>query len=218
MRGWLRGGLVLGAALLCALPALRPGARAADQLALGASVPVPERPQDPGLGVWSADRLAQWASLTARLGQESASPPTAALRAWHKALAPLRGKPLDRQIEAVNAYVNAAPWISDEENYGVSDLWATPGQFLTRGGDCEDYAIAKFFSLLRLGVPADHMRILVVHDSVRDLVHAVLEVTTPKGAVVLDNLAPEVIPVEKAQQYQALYSVNLQHLWLHKAF
>ncbi len=211
---------MLCAALLCAALAVRPDAGAAEQVALGVVVPDPPdgRAETGAPRVWAADRLAQWSSLTVRLDQEASTPPSHALRAWHKAVNRLRGKPLEDQIEAVNAFVNAAPWVSDEDNYGVSDLWATPGQFLARGGDCEDYAITKFFSLLRLGVAAEQMRILVVNDTGRDLIHAVLAVRTPRGTLVLDNLVPEVASLDGLRQYQPLYSVNLQHLWLHKAF
>lgn len=194
--------------------ALAPAAPAPMPAGVPRGVPAPGA-QLPELRIWASDRLAQWASLAARVEAERAAPPSRELRAWLRALARLEGKPFERQVEAVNAIVNAGRWVSDDDNYGSSDLWATPGQFLARGGDCEDYAIAKFFSLARLGVATERMRILVVHDAGRDLVHAVLALATERGMLVLDNLNPEVLPFERVPHYRPLYSVNLDSLWLH---
>jgi predicted transglutaminase-like cysteine proteinase len=137
------------------------------------------------------------------------------MRAWQKALTRLDGKPFEQQVVGVNALINAARWVSDDDNYGTSDHWATPGQFLARGGDCEDYAIAKLVSLARLGVSTDRMRVLVVHDQVRDLVHAVLAIEADGSPLLLDNLNPDVVTADLAPQYRPLYSVNFDHLWLH---
>jgi predicted transglutaminase-like cysteine proteinase len=218
--------LGLTGALMATLAAGGPAASEEDAVALAPAAPAPMQaavPRGlaapgarlPELRIWASDRLAQWASLAARVEAERAAPPSRETRAWLRALARLEGQPLDRQVEAVNAIVNAGRWVSDEDNYGSSDLWATPGQFLARGGDCEDYAVAKFFSLARLGVAPERMRILVVHDAGRDLVHAVLALATERGMLVLDNLNPEVLPFERVPHYRPLYSVNLDNLWLH---
>jgi predicted transglutaminase-like cysteine proteinase len=182
-----------------------------EPVALAPSAPPPL----PEPRVWTADNLAQWASLTSRLEADRAAPPTPETRRWERAIAKLRGKPLDRQLAAVNELINAARWVSDDDNYAESDLWATPRQFLARGGDCEDYAIAKLVSLERLGVDPKLMRVLVVHDSGRDLVHAVLAVATGGGTLILDNLHPRVLTLAEAPQYRPLYSVNFDALRLY---
>ena len=52
----------------------------------------------------------------------------------------------------VNAYINKImPYRTDDVVYGRSDYWATPSEFLTNTGDCEDYSIIKYVSLLELG-------------------------------------------------------------------
>ena len=43
-------------------------------------------------------------------------------------------------------------------------------------GDCEDYAIAKFFALRQLGFGAEQMRIVILWDEIRGIGHAVLAV------------------------------------------
>ena len=83
---------------------------------------------------------------------------------WRNALRPMVGLPLKEQAERVNAMMNAQPYVEDIDNYHVSDYWADPLEFLAKGGDCEDYAIAKYASLRMLGVPDDHMRLAIVKD------------------------------------------------------
>ncbi len=71
---------------------------------------------------------------------------------------------------------------------GESDYWADPVEFLTHGGDCEDFAIAKYASLRMLGVPEDHLRIAIVRDLQKQVMHAILIVYTDNGdALILDN-------------------------------
>ena len=48
----------------------------------------------------------------------------------------------------LNSFFNTFPKIEDIENYGNSDYWATPKEFIEKGGDCEDFAIAKYFSFI----------------------------------------------------------------------
>jgi predicted transglutaminase-like cysteine proteinase len=63
------------------------------------------------------------------------------------------------QINRVNRYVNAVAYRSDLANWGQDDRWVGPGEFFARGGDCEDYAIAKYFALRSLGISKDDLRI-----------------------------------------------------------
>lgn len=67
------------------------------------------------------------------------------------------------------------------------DYWETPTELLTVGGDCEDFAIAKYLLLRALGVPASSMRVLMIRGSAGAEGHAVLLVESVSGVVVLDN-------------------------------
>ncbi len=83
--------------------------------------------------------------------------------------------------------MNKVRYIGDQKNWGKSDYWATPIEFLTYGGDCEDFAIAKYVSLRALGVPDRAMRIAIVKDTQKGIAHAILIVYTEDGPMVLDN-------------------------------
>lgn len=119
------------------------------------------------------------------------------------------------RLKAVNAFFNKWPYKTDLDNYAVEDYWATPVEFMTRSGDCEDYAIAKFYALLQLGVPNDDMRVVAVTDHIRNIGHAVLVVHIGADSVVLDNLSNLVMSHTRYPQYDPQFSVNETTRWMH---
>lgn len=96
-------------------------------------------------------------------------------------------------LEAVNAEVNALPYLSDPERWGVEELW---GEADDLGGDCEDFSIAKRNRLLALGFPAKPLRLATCQTETGEG-HAVLTVDTDQGTLVLDNRFPAVLPFER---------------------
>ncbi len=138
------------------------------------------------------------------------------LREWKKFLKGLRGETRAEQIKLVNQYMNRHPYIIDPRNYGVPDYWATPRQFLTRDGDCEDYAIAKYLSLRALGFKPGLMRIVVLQDLNLGTAHAVLVVYQGRRKLVLDNQISTVIDDTVIRHYRPIYSINEEAWWLHR--
>jgi predicted transglutaminase-like cysteine proteinase len=135
---------------------------------------------------------------------------------WRTLIAGLRGQSRAAKIQAVNAFINRAAYVTDPVNYGLPDYWATPLQFFAQDGDCEDYAIAKFITLTRLGFSDDDMRIVVVDDTNLGVPHAVLVVYLDGQAIVLDNQVPQVIPADLIHHYRPIYSINQSAWWLHR--
>jgi len=134
---------------------------------------------------------------------------------WEKLIASLEGKPLDKQLQAVNRYMNDVRYIVDPKNWGMPDYWATPEQFFRRRGDCEDYAIAKYLTLKRLGLPVERMRIVVLQDLNLGVAHAVLAVYADDGIMILDNQISRVVEDKRIRHYQPVFSINEQAWWLH---
>lgn len=128
----------------------------------------------------------------------------------------LRGKTRRQQLVAVNAYMNARPYTRDTKNWGKKDYWATPAEFMTRSGDCEDFAIAKFFALKRLGWNANALRLAAVKDLDRGEGHAVLVVFDGDRSWMLDNQIKQVVETDAVRHYQAVYSINENFWWRHK--
>ena len=67
------------------------------------------------------------------------------------------------RLHFVNSVWNSLRYASDRELYGREDYWATPAETASRGaGDCEDLAIAKYYTLRDLGQAADSLRLMLV--------------------------------------------------------
>ncbi len=138
-----------------------------------------------------------------------------ALARWACFLAAFRhAEPMTRLV-AVNDFANAVPYVSDRRNYGVDDYWATPTRFLAAGGDCEDFALAKFVSLHRLGFHEDRLRIALVLDRERQAHHAVLAVYLAGEIYVLDNQIQSVTSHGRISHYRPICSFNSHRLWVH---
>jgi predicted transglutaminase-like cysteine proteinase len=136
---------------------------------------------------------------------------------FKKDLETLKGLPLDKMATRVNSMMNAKKYVSDSANYGQTDYWATPVEFFKRGGDCEDYAIAKYTALRALGVPENRLRIAIVQDLQKNIPHAVLVVYTDKGALILDNQIKSAISADRVSHYKPIFSINQDAWWLHTA-
>ena len=171
------------------------------------------------------DAIAPWKAVRARIERER---PTYArcdddlaacpvrLRGWRARIAALRGKDRLEQLRGLNRFVNRAiRYRADAGRFARADYWASPAQVLTRSGDCEDYAIAKFVSLIDLGFSGSQIRIAVVRDTVRRIDHAVVTVSLDGRIYVLDSLFDEPVPHQYVLQYVPVYSVNLDTRWAH---
>jgi predicted transglutaminase-like cysteine proteinase len=138
------------------------------------------------------------------------------LQQWKAFVAGLRGQDRMRQLVAVNAYINRTPYRPDAERFGMADYWATPREFLGQAGDCEDYVIAKYLSLRKLGWPAGALRLVVVKHETRNEVHAVLVAYLGGTAYVLDNLEGEVLEHAAIRHYRPIFSINEVAWHLHR--
>ncbi len=135
---------------------------------------------------------------------------------WRAFLKSIRQLDPKAQLAAVNRYANHLPYVLDEDNYGVPDYWAIVREFLDNGGDCEDYAITKFYSLKWLGFDPDRMRIVVVQDTNLRVPHAILALYRQDGQIlVLDNQIRQIVPAESIVHYAPVFSVNEAHWWIH---
>lgn len=173
----------------------------------------------------SLEALPQWVRVMAEIEQEQAVYRGCAdalapcvprsLLAWQAMLKGQAGSAPFDQILAVNRFANQWPQRADIVNHNQEDYWASPLTFLRRSGDCEDYAIMKYASLRQLGFEAERLRLVVVRDVLRDVVHAVLAVHVDDRVYILDNLSQAVLPQTMVRQYVPYYSVNENARWAH---
>ncbi|OHC79461.1 MAG: hypothetical protein A3G18_02665 [Rhodospirillales bacterium RIFCSPLOWO2_12_FULL_58_28] len=136
---------------------------------------------------------------------------------WEVFLESIRGKDQMTQINEVNRVMNKAKYIADETNWGEKDYWASPGEFMARFGDCEDYAISKYMSLKVLGFKQDQIRVVAVKDLNLKVGHAILVVFLDNKVYVLDNQIKQVVEAQTIRHYQPVFSINDKKWWRHNA-
>ena len=118
-------------------------------------------------------------------------------------------------LKEVNDKVNETRYIKDQRNYKKEDFWATPEEFYKNGGDCEDFAIAKYFLLKEKGFPVDKMRITIAYDEINEAHHGILVVQANDTHYILDNVIKDVIDYKKVGRYKTMYQINEQKWWIH---
>jgi len=124
------------------------------------------------------------------------------------------------KLQKVNDFFNELEFVNDIDHWGKEDYWATPLQMLTsNGGDCEDFSIAKYFTLREMGIPAERMRLTYVKALELDQAHMVLTyyATPDAEPLVLDNLVTDIRPSSERKDLLPVYSFNGTGLWLAKS-
>lgn len=142
------------------------------------------------------------------------------VEAWDSMIESSKNESILNQLKNVNDFFNQITYKSDLSVWGVKDYWATPFEFMGVGaGDCEDYAIAKYFSLIKLGVPDEKLRITYVSykkvNSKFEQAHMVLTYYHKVGVepVVLDNINKTLQVASKRPDLIPVYSFNASGLW-----
>ena len=123
-------------------------------------------------------------------------------------------------LNKVNQFFNTRmAFVSDEQHWQQQDYWATPLESLTtQAGDCEDYVIAKYFSLIQAGVQQEKLRITYVKALKLNQAHMVLSYyATPRSdPLILDNINPKILPASKRRDLAPVYSFNGMGMWIER--
>ena len=135
-------------------------------------------------------------------------------------------KPLsdEKKLAVVNDFFNTRiRWVEDIDNWGESDYWATPLETMASGkGDCEDFSIAKFVTLLLGGVEMEKLRITYVKAQMggqlgeKYVAHMVLAYyPTPSGdPMILDNMVDALRPASRRGDLKPVFGFNSKGLWV----
>lgn len=125
-------------------------------------------------------------------------------------------KTTNEKLKLVNDFYNHMEWVDDKELWNQKDYWATPIESLIRNaGDCEDFSIAKYFTLLAMDVPEEQLKITYVKlDNQQG--HMVLFYYSEKSTdpLVLDNMNDEVLKISQRPELSTVFSFNSNGLWL----
>jgi predicted transglutaminase-like cysteine proteinase len=142
---------------------------------------------------------------------------------WVQLVNTSQGKSTREKLVLVNDFFNQnVIWVSDYDHYGAEDYWATPLETIASGGgDCEDFSIAKYFTLIALNVPMEKLTITYVKADTPNPInrsHMVMTYYEKPASVplVLDNLNPEIKPASERKDLAPVYTFNGQGLWMAK--
>lgn len=139
---------------------------------------------------------------------------------WHKLIADNADQSEWGKLNRVNKFFNQIRWLDDRDHWKQRDYWATPLEMLaTNGGDCEDYSIAKYFTLRELGIAEEKLRITYVIALDINQAHMVLAYyeTPDAEPLILDNIKGRVLPASSRSDLHPVYSFNGDGLWMAQA-
>ena len=158
-------------------------------------------------------------STIAKMGQIYGEDARRRASALNALMASLQNASIQEKLVKVNDFFNALRWTTDMEVWGKKDYWATRMEFLGKGaGDCEDYVIAKYFTLKQLGVPTDKLYFTYVKALKYNQAHMVLSYyETPKSIpLILDNINGKIKIATQRTDLLPVYSFNGDSLYLAK--
>lgn len=140
------------------------------------------------------------------------------IEAWDELIQSSGKLPEREKLAVVNRFFNRQFRFTDDiRNWRQEDYWATPLEALMKGaGDCEDYSTAKYFTLRRLGIPSEKLRITYVKALQYNQAHMVLTYYASPSAepLVLDNLIGEIRPASQRRDLLPVYAFNAEGLYL----
>lgn len=131
-------------------------------------------------------------------------------------LSTLRLTNLQEKLNTVNLLFNRFKYQNDKISWKQKDYWTTPMEFISNGGgDCEDFAIAKYFALTALGVPQEKLRITYVKDNSIDEHMVLMYYNTLKSdPLVLDNINKTITTLSRRKDLRVVYGFNETGLWM----
>jgi len=170
------------------------------------------------MGWGSGSRFDIDPDILARMEERYGKDARQRLKAWQRLMLRNGGSEY-KKLAQVNAFFNRLDFVSDDRHWGKKDYWATPLEFLaSNGGDCEDFAVAKYFTLKQMGVPEERMSLTYVKALRLNQAHMVVTYHPKPGAepLVLDNLEDSIKMASKRSDLLPVYSFNGDGLWLAK--
>ena len=171
-----------------------------------------------GLMVEAATGAADFDKLLSSLTQRWGNTPAAKFSAWRAGVQAGVAASDAERIKRVNSFFNQQlQFAEDSVVWSQPDYWATPMESIGRGaGDCEDFSIAKYFTLLQTGLAPDKLRLIYVRaktggsEGAPTQAHMVLAYYAQPDAepLIMDNLIPDIRPASRRPDLVPVFSFN----------
>lgn len=146
------------------------------------------------------------------------------LHAWNLLVETHQTKSAAEKTKAVNDFFNKNTRFEDDIiHWKTSDYWATPLETLGSGaGDCEDYTIAKYFTLIQLGISVEHLRLIYVKAQIGGATSKVFQAHMVLGyyeqpnsiPLILDSLVSDIESADRRSDLHPVFSFNSDGLWV----
>lgn len=165
-----------------------------------------------GSHAWVSERM---------LTQAQSLGPSVAARAQLLAQEIMEAQDLEEEsrLKGVNTFFNRAIQFRDDKDvWGQLDYWASPLEMMNRGqGDCEDFAIAKYFALMAAGVPSAKLRLVYVRAQIGAVTQAHMVLAYYRDPLaeplILDNLLGDIRPASRRPDLKPVFSFNAEGMW-----
>ncbi len=141
------------------------------------------------------------------------------VQTWMNIIEASRNSDELNKLKNVNNFFNQLYFVNDIDLWGKKDYWATPLEFLgSAAGDCEDFSIAKYFTLRELGIDDKKLRLVYVKAIKLNQFHMVVAYypTSSSEPMLLDNIESDITSASKRSDLLPIYSFNGSRLWLMK--
>jgi predicted transglutaminase-like cysteine proteinase len=155
--------------------------------------------------------------------QKSGSVSSSNFSAWQLMMVSIKDASANEKIKRVNEFFNRRiTWGDDQRIWGQADFWATPMDTLAKGmGDCEDFAIAKYFTLLNIGMPVSKLRLVYVKakngnsPGSGEQAHMVMAYYSSPDSepMIMDNMITEIRPASRRPDLQPIFSFNSEGIY-----
>ena len=129
------------------------------------------------------------------------------------------GRPDSDALAPVNRFFNdRIRYASDFETWGTGEYWATPDELMEKGqGDCEDFAVAKFFTLKWIGVDEDKLNLVYCRIAPGDRPHVTVGYLADADApLILDSVTEEILPAHERADLNLIMGFNSRGIWVFK--
>jgi predicted transglutaminase-like cysteine proteinase len=148
----------------------------------------------------------------------------ALLKTWNQMLSTVNVESAETKLQKINQFFNTnIRYTEDITLWKKSDYWATPLEIMgMRAGDCEDFTIAKYLSLLRLGFTNQQLRLIYVKAQIGGpqsklfQAHMVLGyyATPDANPLILDSLVNTIEVANNRTDLRPVFSFNSEGLWV----
>lgn len=147
----------------------------------------------------------------------------ARVRGWFEFVGRTRDLSCPARLQRTNQHINEVRYTNDHEVWQKEDHWATPLELLIKdAGDCEDFAVAKYFTLIGLDIADSVLRITYarVNGQGQNQPHMVLAwyESPDSDPLILDNIEPRIMPASQRPDLIPVYSFNGSDLWLARSW